>query len=68
MKINPLPLIACLPLALSACVTGDGNRALVGAGAGALAGEVLFDEPLTGAAVGAAGGFFCDDLGVRACR
>lgn len=61
-------LLAASALALSGCVTGDGNRALAGAAGGALAGEVLFDEPLAGAAIGAAGGFFCDDLGVAGCR
>lgn len=61
-------LMALAALSLSACVTGDGNRALVGAAGGALAGEVLFDEPLAGAALGAVGGLVCDDVGVRACR
>ena len=61
-------LIPTLPLLLAGCVTGDGNRALVGAAGGAVAGEVLFDEPLAGAALGAVGGLVCDDIGVRACR
>jgi len=63
-----LGILAAVPFMLAACVTGDGNRALVGAAGGAVAGEVLFDEPLAGAAIGAAGGYFCDELGVRTCR
>lgn len=52
---------ACL-LASSALLTigCTGNRtadgALIGAGAGAVAGEVLGGSPVTGAAIGAAGG------------
>ena len=43
--------------ALSAC-TGSrvGNSALIGAGAGAVAGEVISGDPVTGAIVGGAGG------------
>lgn len=68
MTRRPLLILTVLPIALSACVTGDGNRALVGAAGGAVAGEVLFDDALAGAVVGGVAGLTCDDLGVRACR
>ncbi|WP_395541819.1 hypothetical protein [Neotabrizicola sp. sgz301269] len=68
MTVRPILILTALPLLLSACVTGDGNRALVGAAGGAVAGEVLFDNAVGGAVVGGLAGLACDDLGVRACR
>ncbi|MCF8708889.1 YMGG-like glycine zipper-containing protein [Rhizorhapis sp. SPR117] len=53
--------LACLAtgtaLLLAGC-TGSrvGDSALIGAGAGAVAGEVISGSPVTGAVVGAAGG------------
>ncbi len=54
---------------LAACdtaATSKTDRAVIGAGVGAVAGEILDDKPLAGAVVGGAAGYFCDDLGV--CR
>ena len=53
---------------LAACdtPTTKTERALVGAGAGAIAAEIVDGSPVTGAVVGGAAGYFCDDLGV--CR
>lgn len=53
---------------LAACTTANTktDRAILGAGVGAVAGEIIDDEPLTGAVIGGAAGYFCDDLGV--CR
>ncbi len=54
--------------ALAACVgngivdESDTTPALVGAGTGAVAGEVLADEPIAGAAVGAGAGVVANDL------
>ena len=53
---------------LAACdtPTTKTDRAVIGAGVGAVAGEIRDDKPLAGAVVGGAAGYFCDDLGV--CR
>ncbi|MGR3514125.1 MAG: hypothetical protein ACU0GG_15300 [Paracoccaceae bacterium] len=51
-------------LGLSACSQGtDLERALIGAGAGCLAGEIIDEgECLVGAAVGGAAGALADDI------
>lgn len=51
-------------IGLSACSQGtDLERALIGAGAGCLAGEIIDDgECLVGAAVGAGAGALADDI------
>ena len=58
-----MPRIIAASLAAGAALltvgcTGNriGDSALIGAGAGAVAGEVLSGSPVTGAAIGAAGG------------
>ncbi|MEM9350650.1 MAG: hypothetical protein AAGA47_10335 [Pseudomonadota bacterium] len=50
--------------ALSGCLDTDGERALAGAGAGAIVAETTGGNVLAGAAVGAAAGALCDDAGV----
>ncbi|MEM9436962.1 MAG: hypothetical protein AAGA15_07965 [Pseudomonadota bacterium] len=50
--------------ALAGCLDTDGERALVGAGAGAVVAETTGGNVLAGAAVGAAAGALCDDAGV----
>ena len=60
--------------ALSACEQGygggymspDAQRALVGAGAGAVAAKAFDEDIGTGAVLGAAAGALCDDAGVCA--
>ena len=59
-------VIAAGSLAACDAATTKTDRAVLGAGVGAVAGEVLDDSPLTGAVIGGAAGYFCDDLGV--CR
>lgn len=56
-RIIAASLAAGAALLITAC-TGNriGDSALIGAGAGAVAGEVLSGSPVTGAAIGAAGG------------
>lgn len=51
-------------LGLSACSQGtDMERALIGAGAGCIAGEIIDDgECLVGAAIGGAAGALSDDV------
>ncbi len=57
-------LLVATILGLSACSQGtDLERALVGAGAGCLAGEIIDDgECLVGAAIGGAAGALADDV------
>ncbi len=61
-KLSLLAVVAIL--GLSACSQGtDLERALIGAGAGCLAGELIDDgECLVGAAVGGAAGALADDV------
>lgn len=56
-RIIAASLAAGAALLIAGC-TGNriGDSALIGAGAGAVAGEVLSGSPVTGAAIGAAGG------------
>jgi len=56
---------------LTACAPGtyqtmspDAQRALIGAGAGAVAAKAFNENVGKGALIGAAGGALCDDLGV----
>lgn len=61
-KLSLLALAAIL--GLSACSQGtDLERALIGAGAGCIAGEIIDEgECLVGAAVGGAAGALADDV------
>jgi osmotically inducible lipoprotein OsmB len=64
------PSLAALAavLSLSACLQTDAERGLVGAAGGAVVADAVGIDPLTGALVGGAAGFFCDDLNVPGCR
>ena len=45
----------------------DGERALAGAAAGAVIADATDTNALTGAAIGALAGTYCDDLNVPGC-
>lgn len=62
-KTLPFLAIAAI-LGLTACSQGtDLERALIGAGAGCVAGEIIDDgECLVGAAIGGAAGALSDDI------
>ena len=47
---------ALLMLMLAACGDTQGQRAVTGALGGAVAGEIIADDPLAGAAIGGVGG------------
>lgn len=64
MRILKLLTIPALVLALGGCLETDGERALAGAAAGAIAADVLDTNVVAGAAIGAAGGALCDDAGI----
>ncbi|MEY1556245.1 hypothetical protein AB3Y40_11475 [Yoonia sp. R2331] len=57
-------IAAAAALTLSACagINTDGERAVVGAGVGCLAGEAINGDCTTGALVGAVGGALANDL------
>ncbi|AVW90405.1 hypothetical protein [Celeribacter baekdonensis] len=52
--------------ALAGCLQTDGERAIAGAAAGAVVADATNNNVLTGAALGALAGTYCDDAGV--CR
>jgi hypothetical protein len=47
--------------------TTDGERAVIGAASGAIIAGATENDMLTGAALGALAGVFCDDLNVPGC-
>ena len=49
-------LVVVLSTTLSACMAHDGQRALIGAAAGAVAADVTGNDPLLGAGAGAVAG------------
>lgn len=60
IKLRTAALLAAL-LAVSACGDTTAEQAILGAGGGAVAGEVIANDPITGAVVGAAGNvLYCD--------
>ena len=61
-----MAVIATLGLSACAGIDTDGERALVGAGAGALAASATGNDTTTGALAGAVAGSLCDDVNV--CR
>lgn len=58
--------LAAALFALAACDTidTDAERAVVGAGGGAVAAEAFGADPVAGAVAGGAAGAFCDDFGI----
>ncbi|MHC0053869.1 hypothetical protein [Actibacterium sp. D379-3] len=59
-----LIVVPALFLALAGCLEDDSERALAGAAAGAVVADVLDENVIAGAAIGAAGGALCDDAGI----
>ena len=55
-------IVVAATFGLAGCSGSDTDRALVGAGAGALAAVVLDGDVVTSAAAGAAVGALCDDV------
>jgi hypothetical protein len=56
-----LALAAALILSVAGCMSTDGQRALVGAAAGAAVADITDNNVATGALIGAAGGALLDD-------
>jgi osmotically inducible lipoprotein OsmB len=62
-------LLSLATLSLAGCIQGDGERALVGAGVGAVASKAFggsTEDAILAGVGGAAVGALCDDAGV--CR
>ncbi len=64
------PSLAALTaiLSLAACLDTDAERGLAGAAGGAVVADVVGVNPVTGAVIGGAGGFFCDELNIELCK
>ena len=64
-----LIFVALVSTTLSGClIQNDGQRALVGAGAGALGASALGYDPVTGAAIGVGAGALCGQAGIGICQ
>jgi hypothetical protein len=60
--------IPALVLALAGCLDTRAERTVAGAAGGAIVSDALGGNPVTGAVVGGAAGYFCDELNVPGCR
>jgi len=61
MRISTLIIALVGASALAGCMQTDGQRALAGAGAGAIIADATDNNAITGAALGAAAGaLYCD--------
>jgi hypothetical protein len=68
MSIKPWIIAMAAVAALSGCLETDTERGLAGAAGGAVVADAIGVDPITGAAVGGAAGYFCDELNVPGCR
>jgi len=68
MNIRSLLLIPLLCTSLAGCLADNTERGLAGAATGAVIGGVSGGNPIAGAVVGGAAGYFCHDLNVAGCR
>jgi osmotically inducible lipoprotein OsmB len=68
MQITKFLVAGALVASLSGCLETDGERAIAGAAGGAVLADVFDQNVVAGAALGAAGGAFCDDLNIPGCR
>lgn len=64
MRKQTLLIMVLFTTTLSACLQNDLERGGVGALGGAVIGNALGMDPITGAVIGGVGGLVCDDLGV----
>jgi hypothetical protein len=68
MNFRPILFLSAVTFSLSGCLASDTERGLAGAAGGAVIGGVTGGNPVTGAVIGGAAGFFCRDLNVPGCR
>jgi len=64
MPMKSFLLLSALSFSLSGCLASDAERGLAGAAGGAVVGGVTGGNPVTGAVIGGAAGYFCRDLNV----
>jgi osmotically inducible lipoprotein OsmB len=68
MPIKSILLLIPIAFALSGCLANNAQRGAAGAVGGAVIADVTGGSALTGAVVGGAAGYFCNDLNVPGCR
>lgn len=68
MTFRSTALLATIAFALTGCLANDAQRGLAGAAGGAVIGQATGGNPVTGAVIGGAAGYFCRDLNVPGCR
>jgi osmotically inducible lipoprotein OsmB len=66
--LRPVLLGLALVAGLSGCLDTRAERTVAGAAGGALISDALGGSAVTGAVVGGAAGYFCDELNVPGCR
>jgi osmotically inducible lipoprotein OsmB len=67
MYTKPILLLVALT-GLSGCLANNTERGIAGAAGGAVISGVTGGSPVTGAVVGGAAGYFCNDLNVPGCQ
>lgn len=65
---KPIALGGVLALGLAGCMETRGERTAVGAVGGAVVADALGGNAVTGAVIGGAAGYFCDQANVPGCR
>lgn len=68
MPMKSFLMSSALALGLSGCLANDTERGLAGAAGGAVIAGATGGDPLIGAVVGGAAGYFCRDLNVPGCK
>jgi osmotically inducible lipoprotein OsmB len=68
MAFRSFLIFFSIAFGLSGCLASDTERGLAGAAGGAVIGGVTGGNPVTGAVIGGAAGYFCRDLNVPGCR
>ncbi len=68
MPFRSFILVSLLSTSLAGCLADNNERGLAGAATGAVIGGVSGGNPVAGAVVGGAAGYFCHDLNVAGCR
>ena len=68
MPTRSIVLMSAICTILSGCLANDAERGLAGAATGAVISGATGGDPMAGAVVGGAAGYFCRDLNVAGCR
>jgi osmotically inducible lipoprotein OsmB len=68
MPIKSILLLVPIAFVLSGCLANNAQRGAAGAVGGAVIADVTGGSALTGAVVGGAAGYFCNDMNVPGCR